>query len=177
MTDEPEIAALRPSDLSGDQVPEEIRVKIGELVGRWAYIEYQLKVVIRVSLGLTRATQNLLLHGRDLRNLCELVGQIASAGDMWVRDATLREELLKLSEAIAQGSKSRNDYAHGVFAVPKKGRNAGKFSRLLYQKLEHKIEPDWHAVYVKDVESLIKKSKQLGVRAQNATVQLKKLKA
>jgi hypothetical protein len=177
MTDEPEIALLRASDLSGDQIPEEIKTMIGELVNRWAYIEYQLKVIIRVSLRLTRASQNLLLHGRDLRNLCELVDQIAKAGDLWVPDPTLRDELEKLSVAIAQGSQVRNEYAHGVFAVPKKGRNTGKFSRLLYQKLEHKIEPDWHAVYIKDFEPLIKKAKRLGVRAQNATVLLKKLKA
>lgn len=58
------VVPIRPSDLSGDQIPDELRTKIGELVSRWAYIEYQLKVVIRVSLGITRAVQNLLLHRR-----------------------------------------------------------------------------------------------------------------
>jgi hypothetical protein len=48
MTDESELAPLRVSDLCGDQVTDEIRTKIGELVNRWAYVEYQLKVIIRV---------------------------------------------------------------------------------------------------------------------------------
>ena len=174
MSSAPEIIPLRLSDLCGDQVPEEVRTKIGELVNRWAYVEYQLKVIIRVSLGLTRAAQNLLLHGRDLRNLCELVRQIAEAGDLWVRDASLRDELLKLSDIIAQGSAVRNDFAHGVFAMPRKGHQAGKFSRLLYQKLEHKIQPDWQPTTATDLDPLIRKAKQLGVRAQNATVLLKR---
>lgn len=176
MMDENELALLRVSDLCGDQVPDEIRAKIGELVNRWAYVEYQLKVIIRVSLGLTRANQNLLLHGRDLRSLCELMRQIAAAGDLWVPDASLRDELEKLSKSIAQGSAVRNDYAHGVFAVPRKGDHAGKFSRLLYQQLEHKIKPDWQPTSVKDIEPLVKKAKRLGVRVQNATVLLKRLK-
>ncbi len=176
MTDKSELAALRVSDLCGDQLPIEIRTKIGELINRWAYVEYQLKVIIRVSLGLTRASQNLLLHGRDLRNLCELVRQIAKAGDLWVPDASMRDELEKLSTSIAKGSAVRNDFAHGVFAVPRKGDRASKFSRLLYQQLEHKIEPDWQPTDVKDLEPLVKKAQQLGVRIQNATVLLKKLK-
>lgn len=176
MTDEGELTLLRVSDLCGDQVPEKIRAKVGELINRWAYVEYQLKVIIRVSLGLTRASQNLLLHGRDLRSLCELVRQIAEAGDLWVRDASLREELDTVSTAIAKGSAVRNDYAHGVFAVPRKGGHAGKFSRLLYQQLEHKINPGWQPTTVKDLEPLVRKAKRLGVRAQNATVLLKKLK-
>ena len=176
MTDEGDLTPLRVSDLNGDQVPDEIRTKIGELINRWAYIEYQLKVIIRVSLGLTRASQNLLLHGRDIRNLCELVGQIAQAGDLWVPDAHLRGELEKLSIAVSKGSAIRNDYAHGVFAIPRKGDHAGKFSRLLYQKLEHKLKPDWQRTNVKDLEPLVKKAKRLGVQAQNATVLLKKLK-
>ena len=177
MTTEIELTPLRASDLSGDHVSEEIKAKIGDLVNRWAYIEFQLKVIIRVSLNLTRATQNLLLHGRDLRSLCELVRQISEAGNLWVPEAALRDELEKLSKIIATGSAVRNDFAHGVFAVPKKGKQAGKFSRLLYQKLEHKIEPGWEPTNVKDFEPLIKKAKQLGVRLQNATVLLKKLKA
>lgn len=177
MTDgESEIAPLRVSDLSGDQVPDAIRTKIGELVNRWSYIEYQLKVIIRVSLGLTRATQNLLLHGRDLRNLCELMRQIAQAGDLWVPDVSLREEMEKLSKAISDGSANRNDYAHGVFAIPRKGDHAGAFSRLLYQKLEHKLKPGWQPTSVTDLEPLIKKAQRLGVRAQNVTVRLKDLK-
>ncbi|MDB5864364.1 MAG: hypothetical protein JWO70_2170 [Betaproteobacteria bacterium] len=34
----------------------------------------------------------------------ELVRQIAEAGDLWVPDAPLRDELEKLSKAVAQGS-------------------------------------------------------------------------
>jgi hypothetical protein len=176
MKDESELSALRVSDLCGDQVPDEIRTKIGELVNRWAYVEYQLKVIIRVSLGLTRATQNLLLHNRDLRSLCELVKQVAEADDLWVPDAPLRDELKKLSDAIAKGSAVRNAYAHGVFAVPRKGDHAGKFSRLLYQELEHKINPDWQPTKVNDFVPIVKKAERLGVRAQNATVLLKRLK-
>ncbi len=174
--DEKEIVPLRSSDLSGDQVPEPIRTKIGELINRWAFIEYQLKVIIRVSLGITRATQNLLLHARDLRNLCELIEQIAGAGDLWVPDASLREEMVSLANTIAKGSSARNDYAHGIFAIPRKGAHSGKFSRLLYQKLEHKLNPDWQRINIKDFEPLIKKAQQLGVRAQNVTVKLKPLK-
>lgn len=174
MNDETEIKALRESDLCGDQVPDEIRLKIGELVNRWAYIEYQLKVIIRVSLGLTRASQNLLLHGRDLRSLCELVKQIAKAGNLWIPNTDLREELVKLSAAVENGSSVRNDYAHGIFAIPRKGDQAGKFSRLLYQQLEHKLNPGWQPTNAKDLEPLIKKANRLGIRAQNATVLLKK---
>jgi hypothetical protein len=175
--DENEIVPLRESDLSGDQVPEEIRTRIGELVNRWAFIEYQLKVIIRVSLGLTRASQNLLLHGHTLRGLCQLVGQICDAGNHWIPDASLRADLTKLSIAIAKGSQIRNDYAHGIFAVPRKGDRAGKFSRLLYQELEHKLNPGWHPTNVKDLEPVLKKARSLGVQIQNATVLLKKLKA
>ena len=174
MNGEPELKALRESDLCGDQVPDVIRLKIGDLVNRWAYIEYQLKVIIRVSLGLTRASQNSVLHGRDLRSLCELVRQIAEAGTLWVPNAELREELVKLSTAVAKGSSVRNDYAHGIFAIPRKGDQAGKFSRLLYQQLEHKLNPGWQPTNSKDIEPPIKKAKQLGIRAQNATVLLKK---
>lgn len=149
---------------------------IGELVNRWSYIAYQLKVIIRVSLSLTRATQNLLLHGRDLRNLCELTRQIAQAGDLWVPDVSLREEMEKLSKAISDGSANRNDYAHGIFAIPRKGDQAGAFSRLLYQRLEHKLKPGWQPTSIKDIEPLIKKAQRLGVRAQNVTVRLKDLK-
>lgn len=176
MPEESDIPLLRASSLSGDDVPDEIRTKIGELINRWAFIEYQLKVIIRESLGLTRAAQNLLLHGRDLRNLSELVGQIANAGNLWVPDACLRSELDALAKAVGKGAAVRNDFAHGVFAVPRKGSHTGKFSRLLYQTLEQKIEPDWHATYVGDFELMLKKAKRLGVQAQNGTVKLKELK-
>ena len=176
MTDEPEIPLLRPSDLSGDHVPDEIRMKIGELINRWAYIEYQLKVIIRVSLGMTRAAQNVLLSGRDLRNLCELVDQIARAGDLWIPQASLRDELKSVAKAIAQGAPVRNEYAHGVFAVPRKGPQAGKFSRLRYQDLERKLAPDWHVTYLADFPPLLRKASRLGAQLQNATVKLKEQK-
>ena len=173
---EVEIIPIRPSRFSGDHVPVEFQQKTGELINRWAYIEYQLKVIIRVSLGITRAVQNLLLHNRDLRQLCELVKQISEAGTMWVPDADLRDEILKLADDVAKGSSVRNDYAHGVFAIPEKGTQAGKFSRYLYQKIEHKLHPNWQPLQAGDLDPMIKKAIRLGARAQNATVKLKELK-
>lgn len=60
--------------------------------------------------------------------------------------------------------------------MPRKGDHAGTFSRLLYQQLEHKIKPDWQPTKIKDFEPLVKKAARLGIRVQNATVLLKKLK-
>lgn len=93
----PRKQAIRPSGFSGDNIPDEIRRLIGDLITRWAYIDFQLKVIVREGFNMSNSTALTVLHGKDAVSLWPIV-QTLTESEVWIADAALRTELREIAE-------------------------------------------------------------------------------
>jgi hypothetical protein len=96
-----------------DNMPPALFAAIGELLARWGYLQFQLGVVIRLALGMTREAQLLLLQRADIDVLCEQMKNIA-ASDHWISDADLRKRIKDLQSKVKKERTDRNVFAHAV---------------------------------------------------------------
>lgn len=171
--EEAEYMVERASGFSGDLVEDAMRARIGELITRWSFIEFQLKVVVREGFAIDWARTLTLTHAKDVRALCQLVSNLI-ATDHWIASEPVRTELAGVVATIGRNTNGRNDYAaHAVYGIPSKGPHTGRMCRYLHKELRHKIEPQFVPVTLKDLEKKCKAAKNLGALVQNATVHLK----
>lgn len=167
--------AIRPSGFSGDEIPVEVQTLIGELVTRWSYIDFQLKVIVREGFNISHAAALTMLHGKDAVSLWPIINTLTET-DHWIRNEYLKSEIRDVAEQAKKKSVNRNDYAHGVFGFRHKAPNRGPLCRYLHRESHHKVQPEFVPISVADLKPLTEQARDIGILAQNATVHLKEWK-
>ena len=162
---------IRPSGFSPDNLSPEVLQGIGEVVACWSYVEFQLSVLIREALNISRTAGLVLMADMRIHPLCEAARAIAN-DPKCNGDAQIRADILDLAKAIDGRAQSRHDYAHGVFGfLMQEGANS--LSRYITKKPHERIEPRREPVTVKNLKTIADEAYNLGVRAQDLTVRVK----
>lgn len=172
-TRKPRLKPVRPSGFAAENIPDEIKTAIGELITQWSYVAFQLGVIIRVSLRLDRDVGFALLSGADLQPLCKTLRTIAKSSK-WLTDKKLKKDLLKLAEDVQSKKDRRHDFAHGVFGL--EADQNGKAILVRYRLGDHTQRRSTlpYEVVTKDLLlTLADEAYDLGRRAQNLTQRLK----
>lgn len=153
-----------------DQLDDDILKGIGKIVSRWGYLQYQLGVIIREAMKLKKETGRVLTGGMEVGVLIGVLRTISKT-DKYVPNAKMREVLKAFANDVQKASDHRNDYAHGVFGytddIPP------RFARYLWKEAQHRINPEWEVITASHLDDLATEARNLWVRAQVITKQLK----
>jgi len=165
---------IRRSGFSPDNLTPEILTGIGDVVACWSYVEFQLAVLIREALNISRATGRVFMADMRIHPLCE-AARTVSLDSRWVGDEKLREDITKLANDIDGSAHSRHAYAHGVFGfLIEEESNA--LARYIQKKPNERIEPRSEVVTPAILKQIADEAHDLGVRAQNLTMRVRRWK-
>lgn len=166
-------ALIRKSGFSAENVPDEIKTGIGELITQWSYVAFQLGVIIRVGFKIERDAGFALLFGSDLQPLCRALRTLAES-KKWIPDAALRQDIKQLAADIQHKKDRRHDFAHGVFGLNEDMSGKAVFVRYRFSDLkQQQNKPASEIVTPEILRVLADEAYDLGRRAQDLTVKLK----
>ena len=163
-----------PKIFAVDDLPADILARIGKIVAWWGYLQFQLGVIIRVATKLPRDTGNVLTIGPDLGALCGIIKTLAHS-DHWIKDESIRNELVKLANDVRDKSAKRNDYAHGVFGFSDDDQKVFVL-HLLKKHPSHRITPGTQVLNQAFLDQTVDEARDLWSRAQDLTDRLKALR-
>ena len=167
---------LRPSGFSPENVPENIKTGIGELITQWSYVAFQIGVIIRVGFGLEREVGFALLFETEIQPLCRSLRTLATS-DRWILDKGLCVDLRKLADDVQDKKERRHDFAHGVFGFKNCKDGQTKFVRYRFGDVRQRRKTPAYDVVTPDLlRDLADEAYDLGRRAQDLTVRLKALR-
>jgi len=155
-----------------DKLSNDILRGIGDIIARWGYPPFQLGVLIRVALGLRKATGRVLTIGMEVGVLCGVLRTISKT-DRWIKDKTTRDQIKTLAKDVQNAVENRNDYAHGVFGVDT-DKSPQRFSRLLVKQAEHRVSPKWEVITPDSLNQIALEARGLWIRAEALADRLKK---
>ncbi len=165
---------IRKSGFSPENLSPEILRGIGDVIACWSYVEFQLRVLIREALNMSRSVGLIVMADLRIHPLCE-VAKAATEDPSCNGDAQLRAEILRLAKDIDGKVQSRHDFAHGVFGFSvHEGSNA--LTRYVTKKPSERVTPTREAVSVDSLKRLADEAYNFGVRAQDLTVRVKNWK-
>jgi len=153
-----------------DEIPPELYAGIGEIIARWGYLQFQLGVIIRVSLGLKKDVGRMLTARMEVWQLCDTLKALAKT-DQWIKDQALRASVHKLAGDVLNAAQTRNGYAHGVFGYA--DEEPRRFGRFLLTDPEHRVNPDFDPMTPETLKADANRARALWDRAQEITRKLK----
>jgi hypothetical protein len=153
-----------------DEIPPELYAGIGEIIARWGYLQFQLGVIVRVSLGLKKDVGRVMTARMEVWQLCEALKTVSKI-DRWIKDAELRETVRKFAGDVLNAAEIRNDYAHGVFGYTEE--KPPQFGRFLFKEPEHKVTPGFEILTPETLKVQANEARALWDRAQAITRKLK----
>ena len=159
---------------TGRDLPPEILAGIGEIVAQWSYLAYQMTVILRVGLKLTKEQQRAILVGCEVGVLCGQMRTLAET-DHWLRDKAIRDEIDVLAVDIRQKSANRNDYAHAVFGyfMEKGDPEQAQLTRMLMKSGTQRVKPLHEEVTAVSLKAHADVAYRLWERAQAITDKMK----
>lgn len=162
--------AIKTQFAQKDEIPSELYAGIGEIVARWGYLQFQLGVIVRVSLELTKDVGRVVTARMEVWQLCEALKTVSKT-DRWIKDADLRETIRKFAGDVLNAAEIRNEYAHGVFGCT--AEEPRQFGRFLFKEPQHKVTPGFEVMTPETLKARADEARALWDRAQAITRKLK----
>jgi len=177
MTEKERRQPIRRSGFSPDNLTPEILTGIGEVVAHWSYVEFQLGVLIREALNISRATGRVFMADMRIHPLCE-AARTVTLDSTWIGDEQIRKDITKLANDIDGTTQVRHDYAHGVFGflIEEDSNALARYVQKGGRGGRNRIEPDFEKVTPEGLKKIADVARDLGVRAQDLTVRVKQWK-
>jgi hypothetical protein len=151
-----------------DTMDPALLAAIGEVVARWGYLEFQLRVVIREACQLSKET-GLLITGRTpLAQLCSTLAKIGKS-PIWVVDVQTRDAISKLAKEVESRRRTRNTFAHAIYGEDPAD---GSIVQWLFQDPSSKA-PTLKPIDVAGANAEAKHARDLWEQAQAITKTLK----
>jgi hypothetical protein len=168
---------IRPSGFSPDNLPPEILRGIGDVIACWSYVEFQLAVLIREAVNISRAMGRVFMADMSIHMLCETAKTI-TLDATWIPDEKLRADITALANAIDGTTQSRHAYAHGVFGflIEEESNALARYIQKGGRYERNRIEPDVKKVTPEGLKKIADAAHNLGVRAQNLTTRVREQK-
>jgi hypothetical protein len=149
---------------------------IGEICARWTWIEFQLGVIIREALRLTKPQGRAVTAGMSVPVQAKILIAIGLAGIKGAdaRDPTLAREIGAFGEQLDNLRDMRNQYAHALFGYDPDTNS--KLGIWKFKKPEWRIEPIWVHTTIQGIKNDAKILIGHQEKAQELTTRLKALK-
>lgn len=151
-----------------DKMDPALLAAIGEVVARWGYLEFQLRVVIREACKLSKETGLLVTRRAPLAQLCSTLATIGKS-PIWVSDAQTRDAISNLARGVESRRSTRNTFAHAIYGEDPAD---GSIVQWLFQDPSNKA-PNLRPIDVAGVSVEAKHARDLWEQAQAVTKTLK----
>jgi hypothetical protein len=151
-----------------DTMDPALLAAIGEVVARWGYLEFQLRVVIREACRLSKETGLLITARAPLAQLCSTLATIGKS-PIWVADVQTRDAISKLAKGVESRRRARNTFAHAIYGEDPAD---GSIVQWLFQDPSNKA-PTLKPIDVGGVRAEAQHARDLWEEAQAITKTLK----
>ncbi len=144
------------------QLPKGYYAPIGEVIFRWAQLEYQMQEIIWRSLGIDNKVGRTLTVGMDARTLAAILGTLTQR---WLTTPQEKQAAHSIAKGVRQLSNFRNHLAHGSWEYPKGGKPSDVY--LIYMKeIEQRILPNAVKHKPPKIKENAEKLRELNEKAQ-----------
>lgn len=116
-------------------LPEDYYTAIGEIIFRWAQLEYQMQEIIWRAMRLDNKQGRTLTIGMDARTLSAIV---SSLHKRWLDTPQEKQRAGSIAKGVRKLADFRNNIAHGSWQFPEGGNQKDVW--LIYQR-EDRILP------------------------------------
>ena len=151
-------------------LPSEYYQAIGEVCARWSWLERQLAVIARETLGIAKAEGFSLMAGMSMRTISAVLVALSTGGfpkghpDLFKRIGDLGTKLNSIGDM-------RNQYAHAIWGY--ENEDNPRLGIIRFKEPKEKIEPRWTDKPVSAIQADARKLAELQETAQKLTRDLK----
>ncbi len=151
-------------------LPPEYYAAIGEICARWSWLEFQLGVIVRETLRLSKPAGFAVTGGMSMRSVSTVLKAL-SIGDLPKGHPELRKEIGALGKKLYDIGDLRNEYVHSLWGYEDQANTQlGIFKAT---RPEDRIERKWIHKPIAALEADVKTLSELQQRAQVVTTKLK----
>ncbi len=136
---------------------------IGEVIFRWAQLEYQMQEIIWRALGIDNKQGRTLTVGMGARTLAAVLGTLTK---QWISDPTETQMTHSIAKGVRSLSDFRNQLAHGSWQYPKGGRKTDVFLHYM-KETDQRILPKAVKHEPTEIKAQAEKLRRLNEKAQD----------
>ena len=152
------------------QLPSRYYAPIGEVIYRWALLEYQMQEIIWRAMGIDNQQGRTLTVGMDAR---VLTGIFRTLIRRWAANKTETKMISSLARDTSDLYDDRNNLAHGVWGYPSGSKQSDVW--LHYMKpSKNRILPRAEKRTPRQIRATANKIKELNQRAERLINRLEK---
>jgi hypothetical protein len=151
-------------------IDKEYYEAIGEICQRWAWLEFQLGVIARETLKISKPAGFSVTGGMSMRSICGVLIALSLAG-LPKNRPDIVDATNKLANKLIKIGDMRNEYAHGLWCYEKESNPALGIRKLSNAKDRPVFK--WIKKPIKSLRNDARILHDLQIRAQEITDALK----
>jgi hypothetical protein len=136
---------------------------IGELIFRWAQLEYQMQEIIWRALSIDNKRGRTLTVGKDARALASILRTLTLR---WITHPTDKQLTNHVAKCIGSVADTRNMLAHGSWQYPQGGEPADVYLHYMKETAQQRIMPRAAKLEPPDIERHLAKLKLANRKAE-----------
>ena len=153
---------VRESD-SALTLPSEYYAPIGEVIYRWAQLEYQMQEIIWRAVGIDNKLGRTLTVGMSAKTLIAILGTLTQK---WLTHPTEKQMANSIAKGVRSLADFRNHLAHGSWQYPK-GGDPSDIHMSYMKETELRILPREKKHEPPEIQERADELRRLNERAQN----------
>jgi hypothetical protein len=142
-------------------LPKEYYAAIGEVIFRWAQLEYQIQEIIWRAMGIDNKQGRTLTIGMDTKTLSAILRNLPKR---WLTTARDKQRANSIALRLRRLGKFRNALAHGSWQFPEGGN---KIDAWLHYMKENRLMPTAKKHTVQEIQDHANKLRRLNEKAQD----------
>lgn len=152
-------------------LPPEYYAAIGEIAGRWSWLEYHLGVIIRVGFGLGKKESRVLTVGMAVKPKSHVLKIMAKK---WIKDRALRKNIHALADDMQAKLNDRNAYVHALYCHL--SGKPDKLGRYVMGSGEQRFLPEFKPAPISALQKCALELRELQEKTKQIVRELKTLK-
>ncbi len=154
-------------------LPSDISRIVGDIIYKSSRIQFGLTILIAHGFDIPEDTSRALTIGMEMHVLTSILRTLAF-NDRWIKDETIRKQIIDLADDIKKLAEWRNTFAHGIFVLD--AMNPESLEKYLVKNSSQRITPELKKVELEQLTEVASKANDIDLFIHFIMLKLKIMK-